>query len=328
MGVLLLQSIVSAQSLYECPVPLDPDYLADSYILENGLFECGDPNNLTPSYGTVYNFEPPLFWERFPDPNTIDDCYAALRSSFNPLRVDWEITAPYEGDRFVLLSTGGEYDDPKSIIACTIVQEVFLDAGDTIMGAYFFGTSDYLPYNDYASIILDPVPPDEPGEPNTNKPILLAECDVETVGDYGSTQDLSPSTNGWVAFSHVIEPNQIGSYNFMCKVKDVEDRMLNSYLAIDGVYICRGGIPLGDLNRDCKVDLADYSILSKAWLSFCSVPSVDDPDFPGDPNDYPEPADPSIMDACLSADIDDSWFVDANDLMIMADDWLINPPTY
>ena len=73
--------------------------------------------------------------------------------------------------------------------------------------------------------------------------------------------------------------------------------------------------PPGDLTGDCFVDLEDYSILSEAWLCFC--PDVFDPNTM-DPNDI---ADPNIP--CQLADIDNSWFVDTNDLALLTSDWLV-----
>jgi hypothetical protein len=335
LGVLLFQCAFHAQCSFECPplssdpnYPVDPnDYIDDPNILENGLFECGDPNNLTP-YGTVYDLEPPIFWERIPEPCSMDDCYVELLSYFDPPEstVDWKITEPYQGNRFVLLSTGHPANTGVDHLkSSTISQKIFVDEGDTITGAYFFGTSDWWPsWNDYAEIWLEPVDPNN-GEPNE---IRLAHCDVVFVGDSASTQGKSPQTNGWISFSHTIDPNEAGTYFLLCKVEDLEDTSVDSYLAVDGLRICRGGKPLSDLNNDCKVDLIDYSILSEAWLSFCPYPPIGDPNFPGEPNDYPDPpSDPNILHSCELADIDNSWFVDPNDLMIMSNEWLIDHPS-
>jgi hypothetical protein len=107
-------------------------------------------------------------------------------------------------------------------------------------------------------------------------------------------------------------------------VTDFKDTIYNSYFAIDGLRICRGGQPIADLDWDCDVDLLDYSIISEAWLTFCPDIDINEPNFPGDPNDYPPPVtDPNIP--CQLADIDNNWFVDPNDLSIMSDQWLIKP---
>jgi hypothetical protein len=258
--------------------------------------------------------------------NNQDDCYASLHSDFEheDPRIEWEIANPFEGDTFVLLSTG-EFGNinADAVKGSKISQEVFLHAGDTILGAYFFGTTDYRPYNDYASIYLE-LAADPNDFPDSLEYFLIpgAQCDVDTVGSYKSTHALAP--DGWIPFSHTVEPNQVGPYLLQCEVVDVLDLRFNSYFAIDGLRICRGGKPLSDLNDDCDVNLIDYSILSEAWLSFCPDPPFFDPNY-YDPNDYPPITDPNIP--CQLADLDNSWFVDPNDLIIMSDEWLINPPS-
>ena len=153
-GVLVVICLGHVCAFGNCPpLSLDPnDYVEDPNILENGLFECGDPYNYTP-YGTIYNFTPPLYWTRTVNFNTWDqisdpnnnnnNCYAGLHSHFSPDREKWEIPFPYEGNTFVLLSTGDPSDpnlDSGQVESSTICQEVFLNKGDTITGAYFFGT--------------------------------------------------------------------------------------------------------------------------------------------------------------------------------------------
>jgi hypothetical protein len=337
--VLFLQCLIFADFSSECPQFSDPNtYIDDPNTLDNGLFECGDPN-LTEEY----DFNAPFFWERthfyvaesdYPDPN---DCYAALHCSFDPNQseVEWTIESPYSGEKFLLLHTG--HPDPEyppifpstpqnvpssAIKKSQVSQKVVLEEGDTIQGAYFFGTIDYLKfsqpdsYNDYGLIYLEPVDPGN--EPNDQ--IIIAMCDVATVGSRESTLALSEETGGWIRFSHTVEdPNQAGSYFLRCEVADDDDEIVDSYFAIDGLRICRGGQPDADLDWDCDVDLNDYSILSKAWLSFCPDPNFYDPNF-YNPNDYPPVADPNFVN--YDADLDDDWYVDANDLIIMSSEWL------
>lgn len=313
MGVLLLQCSVFAQFSSECPEFSDPNdyHIDDPNTLDNGLFECDDPNF------TTYNFNPPRNWERIPHPGSQnqEDCYASLEPNF-VLDAVWEIMNPFEGDTFVLLSTGGFGSiNGNAIKGSKISQEVFLHAGDTILGAYFFGTTDYRPFNDYASIYLQPVENNDP-----NERLVLAYCDVETVGSYLSTLGSDRTLfGGWEPFSHTIDPSQVGPYYLQCEVVDANDLKVTSYLGIDGLRICSGEKPVSDLNYDCDVNLIDYSIVSDAWLSFC-------PDDPNgiDPNDI---ADPNIP--CQLADIDNSWYVDPNDLIIMFDpnEWLVDLPS-
>jgi hypothetical protein len=479
LGLLLFQCIICAQCAGECVIFSDPnDYIDDPNVLQNGLFECGDPNL------TEYDFTPPIYWERIPHPESSIyssvppvpiDCYAALHSSFNPdpnnqnANVNWSIDDPYEGDTFVLLSTGGfdEIEDGE-IIGAKISQKVLLNEGDVILGAYFLGTTDYPNYNDYGRIfaqlepnsfcpdsndifpdpnelvinggfdsdeswelsglwtIIDPNNPDpnipDPNlvEPHTaaynvyfdpNVESTLSQTNIPLVpdvdywvsidvleGDFNSgsdaftvtlgnethtmvadanttiTQSFTPtsgdtltiswghegsinidnvsvrffgpvlcnpvnefliaskkvgtgpddippygSTVNWVEFEHVVEPNQAGPYVLQCEVVDFDDAILNTYLAVDGLRICRGGKPQSDLNDDCNVNLIDYSILSQAWLAFCPDDSFKDPNL-YDPNDWPPITDPNIP--CQLADLDNSWFVDPNDLNIMSYEWL------
>jgi hypothetical protein len=238
--------------------------------------------------------------------------------------VDWGISDPVEGNHFVLLSTGGFSDVSAGDIQGSKIQNmVYLEAGDTVLGSYFFGTADYLNYNDYGHISLifagDPNQFSDPNHiPEDIVPIPGTKCDVASVGDYGSTLNISPSTGGWISFSYtLLEPNQVGYYYLCCEVEDIIDKQYTSYYAVDGLRICRGGDPLSDLDRDCDVDLVDFSTLSLAWLADC--------------NDITNPCslayDPNIP--CETADIDGSRFipnqniwVDPNDLAIMTYEWL------
>jgi hypothetical protein len=464
LGVLFFQCAVFAQFSGNCPRFSDPNYYIDDlYTLENGSFECGDPNL------TEYGFTPPIYWGREPSPKTTADCYAEILSSFDPNQNDphtqakWNIPAPYEGETFVLLSTGGFGGiEDKNIKGATISQKVMLHEGDVIIGAYFLGTVDYPHYNDYCRIyaqlepnMIDTYP--DPNElvmnggfdsdaswtitglwtitdPNTLDPNFvepniaaynvvdpnvdstlsqaisfvheatyrvsidvltgefnygsdafmvtlgnkklsmiadanstITELFTPTSGDtftiawnkegtinidnvsvrcaeprpveefriasksLGSDPNQIPrygSTEDWVEFEHVIESNQAGPYVLYCEVVDESDAVVSTYLAVDGLRICRGGKALSDLNDDCDVNLIDYSILSEAWLAFC--PDPDSP-FYNDPNsydrnDYPPVADSNVI-PCLLANLDnswleDSWFVDSNDLLIMSDEWL------
>jgi hypothetical protein len=213
--------------------------------------------------------------------------------------------------------TGYNETASRDVRGAIVSQQVLLNEGDTILGAYFFGTSDYLTYNDCGSIYLQPDPGNDPNDPV----VIIAVCDVNTVGNYRSTLGLSPETDGWISFSYTVDSNQIGFYDLRCEVEDDDDTIYDSYFAIDGLRICRGGQPDADLDWDCDVDLVDYSILSKAWLSFCPDSSFNDPNY-YDPNNFPPVADPNFVN--YDADLDDDWYVDVNDLIIMFDpnEWL------
>ena len=337
LGILLLQVIVCARASVECPLLADPNnYIENPDKLDNGLFECGDENL------TLYDFTPPIFWERSPHPNSDIfnlsapiDCYASLHDYFNSesSNSDWVIQKPYEGNTFAVLSTGGIENNnayPRlviesgSIVGSTISQKVFLTPGDTITGAYFFGTDDYLPYFDWGQIAIHlAADPNDYPDSVVSFVIPGTYCDVTTVGNYLSTLDFSPETDGWISFEYTFEPNQMGPYFLTCEVADKGDNVVNSYYAVDGLRICRGGKPVGDLNNDCDVNLLDYSIVSEAWLTFCPDIAINDPNFPGDPNDYPTPVtNPDIP--CQEADLDNNWFVELFDLFLTFEEGIYN----
>lgn len=284
----------------------------------NPSFEIPDPNV------SVW-FIPPLHWTRiYTRTINYNDCYAGLHSEFLPLpehdnEVDWFISGPYHKSKFVLLSTGdlGRGSD-EEITYATITQTVTFTPGQRISGAYFFGTCDYLQYNDYGKIYLQPV------DPNSGLPmeIILAYMDVERVGDFSSTDD-------WIPFQYDFTEQTAGTYKLICTVQDVQDTIYKSYLAVDGLKVCTPLYDHGDLNMDCSIDLQDLYILSNAWLSECPDPnSIDDdpntipttpwpPGFIFDPNYVRDPNCP-----CEIADINKNWWVDPNDLEILSDHWL------
>lgn len=321
------------------PNTFDPNTLGPMYdtphLLDNSLFEDGC-SLLTNYYSSTNPFVPPVYWKRTlysASTNTsVDDCYAGIHSSFvPPLREEnWEIPYPFEGETFVLLSTGSYKSFPdgdSDVKGAKISQKIYLDGGDTILGAYFFGTADYLHFNDYGQISLISAAdandfPDPNDMPPNIAPIPGTLCNVEMVGNYESTQKFSPETGGWISFSYTVEPNQTGPYYLQCEVVDVSDAKVNSYYAVDGLLICKGGLSQADLNFDCNVNLEDFSLLSQAWLTFCPDPPIDDPNFPGDPNDYPAVPDPNLLEICEAADFDKSWYIDVNDLLFMSDEWL------
>ncbi|MHC4551433.1 MAG: hypothetical protein ACYSUT_01510 [Planctomycetota bacterium] len=329
---------------YDPNTPNDPNEFCydDPYLLDNRRFEEGC------SLLTRYDFLPPTFWQRNPHPESTwkEDCYAGLRNFF-PDSTDpdsaipnWDISGPFEGENFLLLSTGGfnrknssTQISGRSIKGSSVSQKVFLSADDTIQGAFYFGTLDYTPFNDYGRIVMDLAAKDANDYPNSARSFVVSGsyCDIEMVGSRQSTEDPDgdhpPQTNlgaaidGWVRFSHTVEPNQVGPYYLTCEVVDDRDNVVNSYYAVDGLYICKGGLRPADLNSDCEINLEDFSIISEAWLSFC-------PDDPNgfDPNDIT--SDPNIP--CQLADINNDWYVDVNDLMHLTDDWLYNasPPVF
>jgi len=259
--------------------------------IQNGRFEVPDPDRATDW------FTPPKYWEF--------ENYANLLSEFTPEPeqgqiVSWSIPSPFEGQYFMLLSTGdiaGPGSD-SSTIRSSAWQTLYATSGETLIGAYFFGTCDYLPYDDFASITL------EAADPNDElRPITLVEISVLDVGSYSST-------DGWQPFQHTFDSSQTGEYIIRCEVNDKTDTRFKSYLAVDGLRICQAIPAYGDLNRDCGVDLQDFSIFTSAWLADCQ--SVEDPGSPL--------YDPNIP--CSLADMDGSGIVDPNDLILMSEHWL------
>lgn len=338
LGALLLQCILFAQCSGGCPKFSDPNtYIDDPNTLDNGLFEFNEPN--LPECELVF----PEFWDQEPLPESLTYSYASLvfRSEdpnipcFEPQpeqtnnigKVHWSIPCPYEGSSFALLSTG---DHPvledQYVTGSSLSQQVYLSEGDTILGAYFYGTCDYPNYDDHGEIglisIEDPnithtiVDPDDPND----------LCATLWVGAYGST-------GKWMTFEYTLEEGMAGNYKINCKVEDgsqgegQEDTIYKSYLAVDNLRICRGDRLISDIDYDCDVDLIDYSILSEAWLSFCPGSDFFNDPNTYDPNEYPPVADPNVIN--YEADLDDDWYVDANDLVIMLDpnEWLIKIPS-
>jgi hypothetical protein len=127
---------------------------------------------------------------------------------------------PYEGSRFVLLSSGD-----STLQHGKISQQITVDAGDIITGAYFFGTCDYVPWDDYAEIKL------VAAEGSGLSDIILAHISVADVGNFGST-------DGWVTFqSEAFTDLTCGTYILECSVNDTADCLLESYLAVDALHI-------------------------------------------------------------------------------------------
>jgi hypothetical protein len=308
----------------------------------NRSFELTVPTE--PNGSPVY-FIPPLNWQY--------ENYAGVHDKFFPVtergRVpDWSITNAFDGDRFLVLTTGnlGPGSDLR-ISEAKVWQRVFLPAWTLIQGVYFFGTSDYWPYNDYGAVQLIPfVDPNYPCDPNNpcnrndpNNPcdpndtnnlnccpqlstIELARCSVKDVGDFGNT-------GGWVPFSYTISPKQEGIYDMVLIVKDGIDSVYESYFAIDDLSICGPLSPIGDVNKDCHVDMDDLAFFSREWLQTCSIDPNSIPD-PNDPNYISDPNAPGYIDPnnltdpnCMCADFTRDNVVDANDLYPIYDNWLI-----
>ena len=260
-------------------------------VIGNGSFELYDPN-------TSQWFSAPLDW--------VYENYAGVHNSFIPepeasnnkgQLVHWSIDSPANGDLFCLLSTGdlGERSDPITIHA-QVVQTIELYPGDYIKGSYFFGTCDWLPYNDSGRISL--IGHNQLLDPNY---VELAYIDVSDVGDCSAMDD-------WNSFTYKYTGNQVQTYDLICEVSDELDTIYKSYLAIDDLYICRAGKSEGDLNGDCKINIQDFTLLSEAWMATCT-----------DPNTFGDPNTP-----CFMSDTDESNTIDCRDFNTMVDWWLFD----
>lgn len=270
--------------------------------LLNPRFDIPDPNRATEW------FTPPLHWDWFDTVNPLNLNYVGMHTDFDPepehgQTVNWSIPGPVEGDYFVLLSTGdaqGTRSETKTLYS-SIDQTITLCPGDVLSGYYFFGTTDYRPYNDTALITLDPVDPNDP----QHRKIVLVSISVDDVGSYNSTGD-------WQYFRHQFKTETCGQYVLYAEVRDTRDRIYKSYLALDNFKICRNVPPYGDYNDDCVIDLNDFNILSQAWFADCNDPNtIADPNIPCepfivDPNSF-DPNLPHIIDLDYMLWISDYW---------------------
>ncbi len=261
--------------------------LATGYAaVYNGGFEIIEPNSPEP-------FDPPDGWER--------QNYAAVLEQFIPHppqgNVDnWKIDLGQglkaaQGDRFVVVSSDDYAPDPT---VASIQQYVEVLAGQSIAGYYFFGTADYIPYNDYATIKL------VPADSNLGlRDITVVRVEVADVNDYSSME-------GWEYFERTFSPAESGPYHLIITVNDFSDAYYPSYLAVDGLSLCDQR-PAYDINQDCAVDFADFSWLATDWLQDCN-----DPNYLEDPN----------SNCYMGTDLDGNGPVDTNDLMLLTDSWL------
>jgi len=297
--------------------------------VQNRSFELA-----VPSEPNTLPFTPPLHWEFINYAGVHSVFYPSI--NYNQTSVKWWIPNPVDGEKFLVLSTGDMGPGSDGRIALSqAYQDIFLPAGTTITGSFFFGTCDYRPFTDTGTIELLPIvdPNNPPLYPLQNIPI--ASCSVEIVGDYGST-------GTWKDFSYTISPEEEGLYTLLLTVKDGgSDTIYESYLAVDNLLICGPGVLVGDLNKDCTVNLDDLSLFSREWLCICDTHPWDPKD-PNDPNtiisvqDFLPPdfsviyasnnSDPNILpdpnSLCIYADFNRNYVVEPNDFIPLTDNWL------
>jgi hypothetical protein len=258
----------------------------------NGGFEIIDPNTSEP-------FDTPDGWER--------ENYTAVLEQFVPQpqqgNVDgWSIDIEeglwvVQGQLFVVLSTGDFNPEPTSAY---IRQYVYVYPGETLAGYYFFGTADYIPYNDYAAIEL------VPADSNSGlSDITVVHVEVNDVDKDPRDTD-GKSMEGWEYFERTFDSNEGGAYNLTISITDVGDQYFPSYIAVDGMTLCNRP-PAGDINHDCHVNFVDFSRMATDWFQDCS-----DPNYLADPNN----------NCSWGTDLDGSGPVDLNDLKLMGDNWL------
>lgn len=249
--------------------------------VNNGRFELFD-------YNDVLDINVPTGWQY--------ENYTAVVGHFqpDPEVALWKINHlfPFEGSRFLMLSTGDLLTSEP--VYAKVQQTISIEAGDTLIGAYFFGTYDWFHWDDFGEIRLTPVTDQNLQE------LKLVHMAVQDVGDYGSMKS-------WEKFAYTFEANQAGAYNLTIEVSDVDDQRYNSYFAVDGLVLCENASGGGDLNLDCTTDFQDFALLASDWLCDCN-----------DPNKYNDPNDNCRLDVDLTR----SGLVDANDLQIMSEYWL------
>jgi hypothetical protein len=200
--------------------------------------------------------------------------------------------SPHDGNYFLVLRTGdgvsGQYPQ--------VQQTITIEAEDTLIGAYFFGTCDYPSYNDYGEITLIPL---DPNDSNLSQ-INILRVSVSDVGKYGSMK-------GWERFEYTFNANQAGTYNLLVKATDVVDWIYRSYFAVDGLVLCEDASSGGDINLDCTTDFHDFALLATDWLRDCNAPNNCN-----DPN----------TNCQLDTDLTGDGPVDTKDLQIMSEYWL------
>lgn len=249
--------------------------------LLNGGFEIPDEERPNEYYDPP--LYPPLHWDFYDTAYNLN--YVALHSEFIPQPeqgqvVRWFIPAPVEGEHFVLLSTGDSkgFRSESATEYSSIEQFITVNPGDVLSGYYFFGTCDYVPFNDTGLIKL------LPADPNSGRDeIQLVKVSVSDpeLGNYQATE-------GWQFFQYRFDENTNGEYLLYCEVRDIRDRIYKSYLALDGFRLCRNVPMYGDYNYDCVIDYHDVNILSRVWLADCNDPNViADPNIPCEPFTVP-----------------------------------------
>jgi hypothetical protein len=247
----------------------------------NGRFELYEFND-------VLDINVPTGWQH----ENYTDVIGYLEPN-NPRYPFWKIDRllPFEGNYFLTLRTGSDSTEPYY---AKVWQTITVDACSTLIGAYFFGTYDWLEWNDYAEIKLIPVT-----DPNLHE-LELVHVSVQDVGDYNSMK-------GWERFAYTFDTNESGTYYLTIAIYNVLDEKITSYFAVDGLVLCESGSNGGDINLDCTTDFSDFALMAVDWLCDCN-----DPIYYKDPN----------TNCQLDTDLTGDGHIDSNDLQVMSDHWL------
>ncbi|OXU14976.1 hypothetical protein SMSP1_01169 [Sedimentisphaera salicampi] len=172
-------------------------------------------------------------------------------------QVEWPLNPAYavHGDYFAVLSTGDTGSSDSDSIMAEIRQKIKFEPGEVFGGAYFFATGDYLGWNDYAKITLNPASRERENELS---PIQIefhngkTEIDVQTVGDFRSMEN-------WNTFEYEFTEDTAGEYYLTCGVYDRNDRIYKSYFMLDNFY---AGLPQR-LRIKNNLSLSDSQIISR-----------------------------------------------------------------
>jgi hypothetical protein len=261
---------------------------ADPNNPNNGRFEFFDFND-------TFDINTPTGW--------ICENYTDVVSNFIPHPEpdqgsfeNWRINTktglfPFEGNYFLVLSTGDVRPEPTY---AKVWQTITVATGDKLTGVYFFGTCDYLVYDDFGEIKLI-------AEPNLGlSDMTLVRISITDVGSHGSL-------SGWTRFEHTFEANEAGNYNLVISVNDDIDSIWDTYFAVDGLALCKNASQFGDINGDCTTNFQDFALLAADWLSNCNNPDVFN-----DPN----------SNCRLGTNLTGNGLIDNNDLQIMSEYWL------
>lgn len=267
----------------------------------NGRFELFDVNG---PYGT-YGFNTPTGW--YCDAN-----YAAVVDKLTPRDYRWKLQTdllPFDGNHFLLLSTGTENILRYEPNNAKIWQTISVNAGDKLTGVYFFGTRDYSSFLDWGEIKLTPL-----ADSNLHE-LSIVYVTVEDVGSFGSND--AGSMSGWKRFEYTFNADEAGIYKLTIRACDYHDAVYDTFFAVDGLVLCHNPAQAGDFSCDCTVNFEDFAFLAADWLCNCKDPNIfNDPQ--SDPNLYNDPN----SNCLLGTDLSNDGPVDANDLMILSENWL------